>query len=125
MADIVARWGFGRDPGALAAGVHFRDMATPGLTLRGADCVMRYLGALKAAFVETGVSRERCDGGPDCVAAEFTFWGRQQVGPLGACPPAGRDLALPMCAVYRVAEGRIQEMSLYYNAATITAQLQK
>lgn len=101
-------------------------MANPGITLSGAEDVLRYFQSIRAAFAESGIDPDfQALDWESTVALELTLWGRNQTGALGRIAPEGRDLRLPMCAVFRVEHGKIREIRLFYNVGSIAAQLQK
>lgn len=68
-----------------------------------------------------GVDRRvhACD---QVVTLEFTFTGRND-GPFMGSPGTGHQVSVPMCAVYELAHGKITEIRLYYDSATLMSQL--
>jgi|SRR5689334_1487863 len=53
---------------------------------------------------------------------EFTFRGRHS-GELMGIQPTGREVEMPMLAVYEVADGQIRRARLYYDMAMFMRQL--
>jgi steroid delta-isomerase-like uncharacterized protein len=56
------------------------------------------------------------------VVAEFVFHGKN-TGSLDGAPPTGKVVAVPMMAVYEIADGKIQRARLYYDSTTMARQL--
>lgn len=124
-AQVLKRWFGGHGTDALAPDVVFRDMTSPELQLFGPEAVDHFLHSFYGAFEKSGATPVRLhEAGTETVVMEFTFWGKNQQQALGAIPAAGKDAELPICAVYQVREGKIREITIYYNAATLVRQLQ-
>ncbi|HYG58524.1 MAG TPA: ester cyclase [Symbiobacteriaceae bacterium] len=122
--EVLQGWFHGHGQDALAPEVVFRDMTAPDLVLRGPAAVEQFLHGFYGAFEASGARPARAHAaGEETVVMEFTFWGRNQKKALGAIPPAGKDAELPICAVYQVRRGKIDEITIYYNAAALITQL--
>lgn len=73
-------------------------------------------------FTEVRAEPRGLVAGENAVVAEFVFHGKN-TGSLGGAPPTGKTVAVPMSAVYEMADGKIQRMRLYYDSTTMARQL--
>ncbi len=85
------------------------------------------IGGLMRAFYGEWFTEARAEprglvAAENAVAAEFVFHGKN-TGSLNGAPPTGKTVAVPMMAVYEIADGRIQHARLYYDATTMARQL--
>ena len=74
------------------------------------------------AFPGAEATVTRISAAENAVTLEFTFSGRND-GPFMGAPATGRKVSVPMCAVYDVNDGKIAQIDLYYDSATLTRQL--
>ncbi|MCC7357834.1 MAG: ester cyclase [Anaerolineales bacterium] len=100
----------------------FHDMSQPA-PLQGRTAI----GGLLRAFCGEWFTEARAEprslvAAESAVVAEFVFHGKN-TGSLNGAPPTGKIVAVPMMAVYEIAEGRIQHARLYYDATTMARQL--
>lgn len=123
--EVLQRWFSGHGQEALSQDVSFRDMTTPDLVLSGPQAVEQYLHGFYGAFEASGTRPLRSHAvGDDAVVMEFMFWGKNQTRALGPISAAGKDVEFPICAFYQVQGGKIAEITIYYNAAALSSQLQ-
>ena len=73
------------------------------------DFMRRFYGETLAG-TPTGVERQVADG---WAVLESTLVGRH-VGPLAGIAPTGAAVRVPMCVVYRVADGAIRSVNVYF-----------
>lgn len=73
-------------------------------------------------FTETHAEPRGLVAAENAVVAEFVFHGKN-TGSLNGAPPTGKTVAVPMIAVYEIADGKIQHARLYYDATTMARQL--
>ena len=106
----------------LAEDVVLRDEAQ-GRTFTGQAEVEALLRAFYVEGFPGAQSHVRCIVADEAAAVlEFTFRGRQD-GPFMGISPTGREVALPMTIVFRMAHGQIRSARLYYDAGTLLRQL--
>ncbi len=85
------------------------------------------IGGLMRAFYGEWFTEARAEprglvAAENAVVAEFVFHGKN-TGSFNGAPPTGKTVAVPMMAVYEIADGRIQRARLYYDATTMARQL--
>ncbi|MCI0399100.1 MAG: ester cyclase [Chloroflexi bacterium] len=107
---------------ALVEEVVLKDLAQ-NCTYRGRAAVV---ALLRAFFVE-GFAQARAEVQTmlvgECAAMlEFVFHGRQD-GLFMGIPATGREVAIPMVLVCRIAAEKIQQAALYYDAGSLLRQL--
>lgn len=73
-------------------------------------------------FTEAHAEPRNLVAGENAIVAEFVFHGKN-TGSLNGAPPTGKVVAVPMSAVYEIANGKIQHTRLYYDSATMARQL--
>lgn len=110
--DVMQRYWDLDDPTAIAADAVYTFMPT-GERFVGPDA---FLGFMRRFYGETlagtpeGVQRSVGDG---WAVLESTLVGRH-VGPLAGIAPTGASVRVPMCVVYRVADGAIRSVNVYF-----------
>lgn len=91
--------------------------------IRGPDGIGAHMYEMyQVVFPGARAEFTRISPGEDAVTLEFTFSGKND-GPFMGSPATGREVSVPMCAVYAITNGKIAEISLYYDSATIDRQL--
>ncbi len=93
------------------------------MVYRGRQAVISVL----RAYFGLGFSNGRIEihtafSNPPARAVAFTFLGRQDGVFLGI-PATGREVAVPMMLLYRLAKGHIYYLAWYYDAGTLLRQL--
>ena len=120
--DVMARYWDRDDPSAIADDAVYTFMPT-GERLVGPDAFLdfmrRFYGETLAGTPE-GVERQVGDG---WAVLESTLVGRH-VGPLAGIEPTGASVRVPMCVVYRVADGAIRSVNVYFMLNVAIEQIQ-
>jgi len=100
----------------------FHDVSQPA-PLQGRAAI----GGLMRAFYGEWFTEARAEprslvANENAVVAEFVFHGNN-TGSFNGAPPTGKTVAVPMIAVYEIANGKIQNTRLYYDSTTMARQL--
>lgn len=91
--------------------------------IKGPDAIAAMLYDMyHVAFPGAEATITRISSAEDAVTLEFTFSGRND-GPFMGRPATGREVSIPMCAVYEMAQLKIVQIRLYYDSATMARQL--
>ena len=94
-----------------------------GELISGSDAIGERLYQMyEVVFPNAEAKLRSLSGGDGVVTLEFDFVGTNE-GPFLGMPPTGNDVDVPMCVVYKVDEGRIQTIDVYFNAMTMMSQL--
>jgi steroid delta-isomerase-like uncharacterized protein len=107
----------------LATFAHPRyELIATGEVFDGADEVMGYYAASRAAFPDQSNEIRQIHRSDDAVIVEFDLMGTH-LGPLRGIPATGRTFRCPMIAVF-VFEGElIANERVYFDASTMLVQL--
>lgn len=81
-----------------------------------------YLQKIKAGFSDVHFAEEEVVSGDDVVMVEFTVTGTHD-GKFRGLPPTGRKLKIRGVEKFHVADGKIQEVHVYYDTKEIPEQL--
>jgi len=93
------------------------------MVYRGRQAVITVLRAyFGLGFPNGRIEIHAAFSNPPARAVAFTFLGRQDGVFLGI-PATGREVAVPMMLLYRLAEGHIHYLAWYYDAGTLLRQL--
>jgi steroid delta-isomerase-like uncharacterized protein len=86
------------------------------------DGVRVLMRSFRTAFPDLRfeIDDELADG--DRVAVRYTVTGTQQ-GPLMGLPPTGKSIRIRGISIYRIAEGKLQEAWVQYDALGMMQQL--
>ena len=99
---------------------HLMDQPEP---LRGRAAIGAMLRMFYAeAFTDAHAEPRGLVADENAVVAEFVFHGNN-TGSLNGMPPTGKTVAVPMIAVYEVANGRVHRGRLYYDSMSMARQL--
>lgn len=96
--------------------------ATPGVEVRSAEDMLRFLRDDAAAFPDGRVDIAATLLEGDRVAFRGTYAGTQR-GPLGPYPATGRALEIDVAGEFRVADGRIAELWILWDNLAVLARL--
>jgi steroid delta-isomerase-like uncharacterized protein len=135
VLDTAVRYGFGMGMDHLIAAFVERPERAPlaeGVVLEDFGQCMVYRGRAAVLAVLSAFFGEGFPDGRMCVEATlsekqmvviaFVFCGRQERVFLGL-PATGREVAVPMILLFRVAQQCIEHIAWYYDAGTILRQL--
>ncbi len=103
-----------------AADLVNHDPAAPNVT--GLEGLKAYAGMLFAAFPDFHVVLDDMVGEGDKVAKLWTLHGTQQ-GEFQGIPPTGKAVTMTGATLYRIAEGKIVELTWSYNMLGLLQQL--
>lgn len=96
------------------------------VTYRGHDGFREFMRTWKTMDPNCRVEVIRQMEGEDGVTSELVFHATH-VGPLhaptGATPPTGKTVAVPVCEVWRLRDGKLASDYMYSDGVTILAQL--
>ncbi|HEY7031471.1 MAG TPA: nuclear transport factor 2 family protein [Thermomicrobiales bacterium] len=97
-----------------------------GVTYRGHDGFRAFMQGWKTMDPSCRVEVVRQLAGDEGVTNECVFHATQ-TGPLrpptGEVPPTGKTVALPICEVWRVRNGKLASLMNYADGVTVMAQL--
>ena len=114
--QIVRDYLAGRGPELLAEDAALIDWTQPE-PVRGRDAIeAAFHHYYEEAFSQASAKYRNWVASDDCVVLEFTFRG-VNTGSLRGCPPTGKSVEVPMCAIYDVQDGTIRRLRLYYDSA--------
>ena len=102
------------------------EFAAPGFAGSGAQTVVGFIAPFLAAFPDIRHEVVRTVEAGDTVAVELDITGTHTeplAGPAGVLPPTGNAMRLPAANLWRVADGRIASYHVYFDSATLMAQL--
>lgn len=97
-----------------------------GETFRGPEGYRQFVQGWATAFPDAVVEVIHLVADEDGAAAEFIGRGTHNgplKGPAGEIPPTGRAIEMPFCEVFRMREGKVAGVRLYFDAATMMRQL--
>jgi steroid delta-isomerase-like uncharacterized protein len=109
--------------GRLAADCQF---SAPGFSGTGAETVIGFMAPFLSAFPDIHHEVLGTVESGDTVAIELEISGTHTAplpGPGGELPPTGRGIDLAAANVWRVADGQIRSYHVYFDSATMMAQL--
>lgn len=109
--------------GRLAADCEF---AAPGFAGTGAETVIGFMAPFLAGFPDISHQVVNTLEVGDAVAIELQITGTHTeplMGPGGALPPTGQSMDLRAANVWHVADGKIASYHVYFDTATLIAQL--
>ena len=106
----------------LSERIEFFDQSQSTPHVGRADVVAWLDGFYRSAFSDAHAEPVSLTVGDDRAAAEWVFRGRH-TGSLAGEDPTGREVRVPMAAVYEVAGGEIVRARLYYDTGTLAAQI--
>lgn len=96
------------------------------VTYRGHDGLREFMQGWKTMDPEGRVEVVRQLAGDDGVTNESVFHATH-VGalhpPTGEIPPTGKTVAIPICEVWRIQDGKLASLHSYADGVTIMAQL--
>ncbi len=97
-----------------------------GETFRGPEGYRQFVQGWATAFPDARVEVTRLVADEEGAAAEFIGRGAHNgplKGPAGEVPPTGRAIEMPFCEVFRMKEGKVAGVRLYFDTATLMRQL--
>ena len=107
----------------LATFAHPRyELIASGEVYDGADAVMGYYRASRAAFPDQRNEVHSIRHADDAVIVEFDLLGTHR-GPMRGIPPTGKSFKCRMVALFVFQEDRIVCERVYFDSATILRQL--
>jgi len=107
----------------LATFAHPRyELVASGEVYDGADAVMGYYRASRAAFPDQRNEVHSIRHADDAVIVEFDLLGTHR-GPLRGIPPTGKSFKCRMVALFVFQDDRIVCERVYFDSATILRQL--
>ena len=107
----------------LATFAHPRyELIASGEVYDGADAVMGYYRASRAAFPDQRNEVHAIRHADDAVIVEFDLLGTHQ-GPMRGIPPTGKSFKCRMVALFVFQQDRIVCERVYFDSATILRQL--
>ena len=96
------------------------DPAAP--TVTGLEGLKAYAGMLFTAFPDFHVAIDDMVGEGDKVAKAWTLSGTHE-GDFMGIPPAGKSISMSGVTIYRIANGKIAELTWSYNMLGLMQQL--
>ena len=93
-----------------------------GEVVRGRDQFKQFVGYLRTAFPDIHFTVEDEVADEARVATSFTFHATHRGEWMGV-DPTGRRITLPGADVFRISEGRIEEIRVYYDTLGLMEQL--
>jgi steroid delta-isomerase-like uncharacterized protein len=116
--ETVLTYLAGQGPHLMAEEAVFYDYALPE-PIRGAEAIGQMLhDHYNVSFPGAEAQVRRITASESSVVMEFTFRG-VNTGPYQGRPPTGREVAVPMCVVYDLEDGKIVEGRLYYDSPQV------
>jgi steroid delta-isomerase-like uncharacterized protein len=110
-------------PATLATFEHPRyEIVATGEVFDGAEAVQALYDENYGAFPDFTASLERVHHADDSVIGEGTITGTH-LGPYRGLPPTGREMRLPICAVFVFDEDRLLSERVYFDLGTLLRQL--
>jgi predicted ester cyclase len=111
----------GHGLGALAEDAVFRVMAT-GQAARGREAIGQLLDYFYHQAFEARAEGINLVVGEGKAVFEGDFTGRQ-VGEFAGMPPSGREVHVPLCVSYDLADGHIVAARIYFETDALRAQV--
>lgn len=93
-----------------------------GEAMRGREQFKQFVAYLRTAFPDIRFTVEEEISGETGVATRFTLRATHRGAWMGI-PPTGREIALPGADVFRIADGRISEVRVFYDTLGLMEQL--
>jgi steroid delta-isomerase-like uncharacterized protein len=98
-----------------------------GMTYEGPEGYKTFFKMWTTAFSDARAEITNLIASGDWVTVEFTGKGTHQSGPLvgpkGPIPPTGKSIDLSFCEIFKLKNGKITLVRLYFDAATMMRQL--
>lgn len=119
--SIIEPYAQSHDPRYVAEDAVFIDTAS-GQRHEGRDAIAAMLHGIYHVAFDARAEDTRLVVGEGKAALEATFVGRH-TGAFAGLPATGREVRVPLCVTYDVAEDGIKEARIYLQAAVMMQQL--
>ena len=99
----------------------FNDPVAPGGVARGREAIKAFFAAVQQAMPDLHFMIDDIFGSGDCAAWRGTVRVTLQ-GTFGPLPATGKSATSPIAEIFRVADGRITEVWVYFDTLSVMQQ---